>query len=182
MVKSIDFLVHMISKEKKRETIKDLSDKLSRQKMVVFFDYTGLKVSQFQELRSQLREQGIDCQAVKKSLIDLSLGKANLKDGKIKDLPGQLALALGYEDEVLSAKVLYDFSKKNEDLKILAGFVNGKYLENEAILDLAKLPSKQELLAKLVGSVGSPLSGLVNVLEGNLRKLFFVLKNIESKA
>ena len=172
----------MISKGKKIEITKDLSDKLSRQKTVVFFDYTGLKVSQFQELRGQLREQDIDCQAVKKSLIDLSLEKANLKDGKIKDLPGQLALALGYEDEVLPAKILYDFSKKNEDLKILTGFVNGQYLEAEAILSLAKLPSKQELLAKLVGSVGSPISGLVNVLEGNLRKLFFVLKNIESKA
>jgi len=172
----------MISKGKKIEITKDLSDKLSRQKTVVFFDYTGLKVSQFQELRGQLREQDIDCQAVKKSLIDLSLEKAKLKDGKIKDLPGQLALVLGYEDEVLPAKILYDFSKKNEDLKILTGFVNGQYLEAEAILNLAKLPSKQELLAKLVGSVGSPISGLVNALEGNLRKLFFVLKNIESKA
>jgi len=181
MVKPIDFLI-MISKDKKIEITKDLSEKLSRQKAVVFFDYTGLKVSQFQELRSQLREQGIDCQAVKKSLIDLSLEKAKIKDGKIKDLPGQLALALGYEDEVLPAKLLYDFSKKNEDLKILTGFVNGQYLENEAILSLAKLPSKQELLAKLVGSVGSPISGLVNALEGNLRKLIFTLKNIESKA
>ena len=127
-MKETGTLIDPISK--KREIIRDLTDKLSRQKSVVFFDYTGLKVSQFQDLRSQLRDQGIDCQAAKKSLIDLSLEKANLKDSKIRDLPGQLALALGYEDEVLPAKVLYDYSKKNEDLKILTGFVNGEYLEN----------------------------------------------------
>lgn len=172
----------MINKNQKKEIIKDLTDRLTRQKASVFFNYTGLKVNQFQELRSKLREQGIDCRVAKKTLVDLSLKGAGLKDVKVKDLPGQVALVFGYEDEVLPAKIVYDFSKTNSDLEILSGFVQGKYLEKEEMMNLAKLPSKQELLAKLVYSIASPMSGLVNVLQGNLRKLVFVLKNIKSEA
>ncbi|MBL7053057.1 MAG: 50S ribosomal protein L10 [Candidatus Portnoybacteria bacterium] len=170
----------MITKEKKKEIVKDLIDKLSRQKSVVFFDYTGLKVNQFQELRENLREENIDCVVVKKSLIDLALEKADFKNLKIKDLPGQVGLVFGYEDEVLPAKILYDFSKKNEDLKIMTGLIQSEYLENEAIISLAKLPTKKELLAKLIYSVSAPIHGLNNALQGNLRKLVYILKSCNS--
>ncbi len=166
----------MITKDQKKQIIKDLVDKLSQQKAVVFFDYTGLKVNQLQELRSQLKEQNIDCQVIKKTLIDLALKKAGLDKMEAKSLTGQLALVFGYEDEVLPAKLLYNFSKENQDLKILAGLVNGEYLADEAVIELAKLPSKQELLASLVGNLAAPVSGLVNVLQGNLRRLIFILK------
>jgi len=173
----------MITKDQKKEIIKDLVDKLSRQKAIVFFDYTGLKVSQFQELRGKLREQGVDCQVVKKTLIDLALEKAGLDiPDKIKKLPGQIALVFEYEDEILPARILYQFAKENQDLKIMAGVIEGDYLENEAVITLAKLPCKQELLGKLVGSISGPVYGLVSVLQGNLRKLVFVLNNIKKEA
>ena len=172
----------MITKEKKQEIIKDLADKFSRQKSVVFFDYTGLKVNQAQKLRGKLREEEIDCQASKKTLIGLALKKAGLKGIDAKNLPGQIGLVFGYKDEVMPAKILYDFSKENENIKILSGFAQEEYLENEAIMGLAKLPSKQELLSRLVGSVSSPLSGLVNVLRGNLRGLIHIFKNLKLEA
>jgi len=167
----------MLIKEKKKEIINDLTDKLSRHKAVVFFDYTGLKVNDSQRLRDKLREEGIDCQVSRKTLIDLALEKAGFKDVKVREMAGQPALAFGYEDEILPAKIIYDFSKKNENVKVLSGLVNGEYLDNEAIINLAQLPSKQELLAKLVGGIASPLSGLNNVLSGNLKKLIYLLKN-----
>ena len=105
----------MITKEQKKKMISDLNDKLSRQKGVVFFDYTGLKVNKFQELRNKLRENGIDCQAYKKTLIDLSLESNDLKGLKVKDLSGQIAVIFGYEDEVLPAKILYDFNNLDID-------------------------------------------------------------------
>ncbi len=173
----------MITKDTKKEIIKDLVDKLSKHKVIVFFDYTGLSVDKFQELRKELREEGINCHVVKKTLIDLSLEKAGLKiPEKIKKVPGQIALVLGYEDEVIPAKILYNFSKKNNEVKIITGIISGNYLENEAIINLAQLPSKQELLAKLVASISSPIYGLVNTLQGNLRKLVFVLSNIKKEA
>lgn len=172
----------MITKEKKKEIVNDLIDKLSRQKSVIFFDYTGLKVSQFQELREKLREENIDCVVVKKSLIDLALEKAAFKNLKIRDLPGQIALVFGYNDvdEVLPAKILYDFSKKNEDLKIITGLIQSEYLENEAVISLAQLPTKKELLARLINSVSAPIYGLNNALQGNLRKLIYILKSCNS--
>lgn len=173
------FFIYMITKEQKKEIVKDLVDKLSRQKTVIFFDYTGLKVNQFQKLRAQLKEQGIDCQVSKKSLIDLALEKSGFKNIAIKNLPGQIALILGYDDEVLPTKILYDFSKENKELKIAAGLIQGEHLEKEALIELAKLPSKQELLSKLVGSLSSPIYGLVNVFKGNLEKLVFIFKNIK---
>ena len=169
----------MISKKEKQEIIKNLADKLSRQKTVVFFNYTGLKVSQIQELRRQLREKGIDCQIAKKTLIDLALKKANFDKVNIRELSGQIALVFSYQDEILPAKILYNFSKENKSLKILLGLVNGEYLEEEAIINLAKLPSRQELLAKLVSCLSMPISGLTNVLQGNLIKLMNLLKNLK---
>lgn len=172
----------MIDREQKKEIVKDLIDKLSRQKAVVFFDYTGLKVNQFQEVRAKLRKQKIDCQVCKKSLIDLALEESGFKDVSVKKLPGQIGLVMGYDDEVLPAKILYDFSKDNENLKIVNGLIQGEYLEKESIIELAKLPSKQELLAKLVGNISSPISGLMNVFRSNLEKLIFVLKNVKLEA
>jgi len=167
----------MITKKQKQEIIKNLADKFSRRKTVVFFDYTGLTVNQFQELRRQLREKEMDCQVVKKTLVDLALKKANFKNIEAKELPGQLALVFGYQDEILPAKILYNFSKENESLKILTGLFNEKYLENEAVINLAKLPAREELLAKLVGCLRRPISDLSNTLQGNLRKLTFILKS-----
>jgi len=169
----------MITKKQKQEIIKDLADKLSRQKAVIFSDYTGLKVNQVQELRQQLREKEIDYQVAKKNLIDLALKQAGFKKIKAKELTGQLALVFGYKDEVLPANILYNFSKENESLKILAGLINGEYLEKEGIISLAKLPSRQELLAKLVGSISAPLSGLTSTLQGNLIKLVNLFKNLK---
>lgn len=172
----------MVSKEQKKEITKDLIDKLSRQKAVIFFDYTGLKVNKFQELRGKLREHEIECQAYKKTLTALSLEKAGFKGLKKSDLPGQVALIFGYNDEILPAKILHNFSKENKEIKILSGFVNGEYLDYSAIESLAKLPSRQELLSRVINSILSPVSNLANVFNGNLIKLINILKNLKLEA
>lgn len=170
----------MISKEKKQAIIKELTDKLTRQKIVIFSDYTGLKVSQIDELRRKLREKGIDYLVAKKTLIDLALQRVGLDKIKVKELPGQIGLVIGYQDEALPAKILHNFAKENESLKMLAGLVRGEYLANQSLVDLAQLPSREELLIGLVSSLAAPLSGLLNTLRGNLRKLIFILKNVKS--
>lgn len=169
----------MINKQQKQEILKDLIDKLSRQKAVVFADYTGLKVSQIQNLRNRLKKEGIEFQVAKKTLIDLALQEAGLKHIKTKDIQGQIAAAFGYQDEIGPAKILYNFSKENEALKIAAGIINGEFLEAESVKNLAKLPSRHELLTKLVGNISWPIRGLANVLQGNLRNFVYVLKNIK---
>src|SRR3990167_3197359 len=134
----IDFF--MLTKQRKQEIIKNLIDKLTRQKAVVFADYTGLKVKQIQDLRNRLKKEGIEFQVAKKTLIDLALEKAGLKNIKTKDIQGQIAVAFGYQDEVSPAKILYNFSKElvsakagNDGLKVLAGVIQGEFFGTDKI-------------------------------------------------
>ncbi|OGZ35995.1 MAG: 50S ribosomal protein L10 [Candidatus Portnoybacteria bacterium RIFCSPLOWO2_12_FULL_39_9] len=172
----------MLTKQRKQEIIKNLIDKLTRQKAVVFADYTGLKVKQIQDLRNRLKKEGIEFQVAKKTLIDLALEKAGLKNIKTKDIQGQIAVAFGYQDEVSPAKIIYNFSKENDALKVLAGVIQGEFFETDKIKELAKLPSRQELLAKLVGNIAAPMSGLVNALESNLRNFVYLLSKLNHEA
>lgn len=86
-----------------------------------------------------------------------------------------MGLAFGFEDEIMPARLVYQLSRNVEGLKILGGFIENEFKDAEEIIKLAQLPSRIELLAKLAGSVASPISGLVNVLQGNIKGLITVL-------
>lgn len=142
---------------------------------MVFADFSGLKVKDLSVLRKKMKEQNCEFKVAKKTLISLILKEKKI-DLDSKKLQGEIALNFGYKDEILPFKILYDFSKKNEHLKILGGFIGQEFYEKERALELAQLPAEEELLAKLVGSISSPLSGLINVLQGNLKGLVYILK------
>jgi len=174
------------TKEQKENTVKDLVDKLSRFKSLIFVNFVGLKVKEVTKLRRLCEEAGIDYLVTKKTLMKIALDKAGIKDFNPKELKGNIALVFGFEDEVAPAKLLDKFAKDHEALKFLAGIlVTGpkeyKIMDVLGVKSLATLPSKLELLAKMVGSIKAPLSGLVNILEGNLRGLVLVLKAIKDK-
>ena len=96
-------------------------------------------------------------------------------------MEGQLAFVYGGEDEVSAAKIISKLGKDNENLKMLGGVLEGKAMDQAEITALSKLPSKDELLAKVVGSLKAPISGFVNVLGGNLRGLVYTLKAIKEQ-
>jgi large subunit ribosomal protein L10 len=115
----------------------------------------------------------------RKTLIDLALQQANVKDASSKGMTGQISLVFGQKDEVSSAKILHDFSKKNEGLKILGAIIDGKFLDQPEAIALAKVPSREQSLANLVGTINAPLQNFVSLLNGNLRSLVFVLSQIK---
>lgn len=164
-----------LSRKKKEEFIADIIDKLNRSKSVVFTDYRGLDVESINEVRNKLREQGVDYKVIKNSLFKRALNETNLKINVEEFENHPIAAAFSYKDEMIPAKVIYDYSKKNENLEILSGILEGKEVDAIAVKSLAKLPSREELYAKLVGSLVSPMRGLVNVLTGNMRGLVNVL-------
>jgi len=168
-----------LSKDQKKKIVDDVKDKISRQKAVIFTDIKGLKVKDLTALRKELKKEGVDYKMIKKTLLKISLPKGDISELNPKDMNGEIAAAFGYKDEVAPARVLYKFSKTNENLKIVGGIVDGKIFQKEQIVALANLPSRDALLAKLVGSIASPLSGFVNVLQGNLRGLVYVLSAIK---
>lgn len=169
------------TRQQKEETLQSLNQKMEQSKGVVFAKYMGLTVNEVQELRSKLKEQNSEMMVAKKRLIGLMLDKVGINKDATDGMDGGVAVVFGYNDEVTPAKVLADFAKEHELVGFHGGIMEGKYIDAATVTELSQLPSKQELLAKLVGSLKSPTSGFVNVLSGNLRGLVQVLHQIKEQ-
>lgn len=166
------------SKQSKEASIVKLVDGIKTAKSAVFANFQGLKVSESEELRAKCIEQDITYVASKKTLLRRALKDLNL-DVDIKSFEGGVAVILGNQDEVAPAQTLARFAKDHELVKLFGGVLEGKFIDSTRVLELSKLPSKQELYAKLVGTMNAPVSGFVNVLAGNLRGLVTVLDAIK---
>ena len=164
----------VLTKVQKEKILEDLEEKIAKQKAMIFVDFTGLRVKDFSSLRKKLKAVGEEMKVAKKTLMGIAFKKAKIEI-ETKKLPGEAALVFGYKDELMPAKIVYQFSRECPNLKILGGFFGNKFLETEKIIELAKLPTREELLARLVGSISSPISNLVSVLEANIKGLITVL-------
>lgn len=166
-----------LTREQKQKVLEDLKEKVESQKSMAFIDFKGLKTKDLFGLRRKVKEAGGQLKVAKKNLIKITLEKAGLKLDK--DLQGEIAIVFAFEDSISPLKKAYQLSQVNENLKILAGIFDGKFIDKEEAITLAQLPSREELLSKLVGSISSPISGFVNVLQGNIRGLVFALSAIK---
>ncbi|EKE21751.1 MAG: hypothetical protein ACD_7C00140G0002 [uncultured bacterium] len=172
----------MLTRLQKEDIVKNLTEKIKSSKAIVFADYRGVKTNDINELKSRLKKEGTNLNVIKKNLIEISLKNAEI-EVDVKSLAGQLAITISDNDEVAPARILSKFAKENENLKILGGVLGVKGMSAQEVDALAKLPSKQKMLAKLVGTLNAPISGFVNVLAGNMRGLVNVVKAIaDSKA
>lgn len=169
----------MLTKKQKQEIVEELTDKLKRQKGLVFTDFKGLKVGEMQDLRKQLREKEVEYKVAKKTLIKLALDKAK-KEVDVSQFENSLALTFGFADPILPAKIVSKFAKEHKNLKVLGGMMEDKFLTIEEVKELAMIPSKDELLIKLIASLKSPVSGFVNVLGGGIRNLIGILGAIKN--
>jgi len=175
-----DTRLFMLNRTQKENIVKDLSDKFKRVKIAIFTDLHGISVAKSQALRRLLRKQESEYKVSKKTLFDRALSEAGISL-KTKELKGEIGVALGYRDEATSAKTLFKFSKENETFKILGGILGDRILTAQEIISLAKLPSREVLLRTLLGTLNSPIQGLANVLQGNIRNLVVVLNKIKDK-
>ena len=167
-----------LTKEQKKNILERLKNNLDKQKSIVFVDVAGLKAEDLYNLRRELKEAGCSMMVAKKTLMGIAFKESNIEFEKDK-FKGEVALVFGFGDEVIPAKTAYNFSKGNEHLKILGGILENKLKDLGNIITLAKIPSRNELLAKVVMSLKAPTNGLVNVLSGNMRDLVYVLSNIK---
>ena len=170
------------TREEKEKLVKDLSDKFSKIKSAVFTSISGYTMDDANALREKGREQGVELSITKKTMLVRALNDSGIEVSK--DLfEGSVLTGFGFEDEVAAAKMIADFAKGREGINIISGILEGKLVDAAAMNQLATLPSKPELYAKLVGSINAPVSGFVNVLAGNLRGLVYALNAIkEAKA
>ena len=166
-----------LTKEQKQKVVEDLKEKIDKQKSMVFVAVEGLKAKELFDLRKKLKAEDCLLIVVKKTLLDIVFKEKKL-DFAPKKLEGQVALVFGFKDELSPAKIVYQFSLGNKNLKILAGFFEDKFRDVEETITLAKIPGKEELLARIVGSISAPVSNFVNVLQAPLEACILTIKSL----
>jgi large subunit ribosomal protein L10 len=142
--------------EQKSRQVSEVTTKLKESSCVVITDYRGLNVAEVTELRKQLREAGVEFQVIKNTLIRRATANAELT-ALDEHLSGPTAIAFSKEDVVAPAKILSEFAKKNENLKVKAGVVEGRVVDVAQIKALADLPSREGLLSMLLSVLQAPI-------------------------
>jgi large subunit ribosomal protein L10 len=170
-----------LTKAKKDEVVRDVSEMLSTSKMTVVAKYQGTTVKALQQLRRDARENGTKVKVVKNRLVVQALKSVDaLKDVETTDLQGMLLYAFNNEDEVAPAQILAQFAKANPSIEFVGAISSeGKLLSADEVKALASLPSKNELIAQVVATLLSPVHEVTNALSGNLHAL---LDGVEAKA
>lgn len=150
--------------EQKKQIVADLVETLKSAQAGVLVDYRGLTVEQDTELRRKLREAGVEYKVVKNTLTRFAAKEVGL-EGLDEQLNGPTSLAVSAEDPVAPAKVIADFAKNVECLQIKAGFLDGNVISMDEVKTLANTPSRDTLIAKIMGSLNAPISNLVRTLQ-----------------
>ena len=154
-----------MARPEKVAEVQAITERLQSAQSLVLADFTGLTVHQMTDFRAQCREKNIDCRVVKNRLAIRAADAAELSF--LKDhLKGPTALVFGPESQVGPAKLVIEFAKDNDKMQVKGGLVDGQYLDADQVLALSKVPSKDELIAKMMGSINSPLTGLAMVMNG----------------
>ena len=171
----------VLSKDSKKEILKDLIEKLKESKGVVLTDYQGMNVSQISSLRNELKEKRVEFKIVKNTLLEKASEELNVED-LTKDLIGCTAMAFCSDDGIAPAKLLKEYFKKNKiDLRIKSGLIDGRVFSPEKIIEIASLPSKDVLIAQMINGIKSPLYSLVFILQGPLRGLIYTLEAVKKQ-
>lgn len=164
----------------KEAEVAEIQEKLQKSQSVMFLDYRGLTVSEVTELRNKMRAAGVEYKVIKNTMMRRAAKEAGV-EGLDEILEGPTAVAFGYEDPVAPAKILVDFIENAKKTQLKGGVLAGRAMSQAEIKDLASLPSKEQLLAKLMGSLNAPVTGLVMALSGISRKLVYALNAIKEK-
>lgn len=153
-----------MNKENKQQVVTELHDKLSRAKAVFLADFRGMDVGKATDLRNELRKASVEYKVVKNTLLELASRETD-KEQLSSHYVGPTAIALSYDDPVSAAKVLSRFAKEQQaTFKLKAGMLSGKVISVADIQALADLPSREVLLAKLLGTIQAPTANFVGVL------------------
>ena len=170
-----------ITRERKEQTVAQLSEDLSRLKLAVMTDYRGLSVTEIEELRGILRGAGINYHVTKNTLLRIAAKSTPaLADVDPKTFSGPMALAMGFDDEVEPARLIFQYARTHDALEIVGAVTgDGSVLTPAQVKALATMPSREVLIAQVVGTIAAPLTGFVGVMAGNVRSILNVLNAIQ---
>ena len=169
-----------MNRDEKASKVSELNETFSKAKFAVVTDYRGLKVTELEKLRRELKQSEAQIQVAKNTLLRLAV-KGTEYEALSEYFTGTTAVAVSFADPVASAKALTGFAKEYEALSIRSAALDGSLLNADDVLALSKLPGKPELQAKLLGTMAAVPTGLVRVLSGVSRNFVYVLQAIKEQ-
>jgi large subunit ribosomal protein L10 len=170
-----------VTRKQKEETLEKLIDSFKKAKTVVFSQYQGTNVKGMRELRKRLRENKVAFKVAKKTLMTLAAKKIGFDQIPDEFMQGPIGLAFGMEDQIAPAKIIHEFGKTHETVKIVGAIFEGKLMPAGEVRAIATLPGREVLLAKLLGSMKAPIAGFHAILYGLLRNFVYALSEIQKK-
>ncbi len=168
------------TKAQKQTILNQLAENITKQKAMVFVNYKGLKVKDMLALRDQLKLVGSKLVIAKKTLLSKVMKEKGIGID-FKGMEGQVGAIFAFEDSLAPMKTANTLAKSNENLKILGGYFENEIQSAASIVAIANLPSREQLLAQLVGTLAAPMSGFARVLQGNIKGLVIALNAIKNK-
>jgi large subunit ribosomal protein L10 len=166
--------------EAKKQIVEDLKAKIEKSKGMIIYDYRGLTVAEVTELRNKFREVGVDYHVIKNSMLKRAAEMMDIT-GLDEHLNGPTAVAFGYNDPVAPAKVLVEFVKKVKKTQIKSGVLGKQVITPASVSALAELPSREQLLAQLAGTLNAPIAGFARTLSGIISKLGYALNAVKEQ-
>lgn len=169
--------------EKNIQLVKNIKEKLEKARSITFADYVGISADQANTLRQKVKDAGGEVLVAKNSLLKVAIdehGDKNLQEAK-KDLKGSTMAVFGFADAIAPIKAVFDFAKNLEFPKIKSAIIEGIYNTAEKVEVIRTIPSREELLTKIVGRMSSPIVGFVTVLSGVQKKFVFAVNAIAKK-
>ncbi len=169
-----------INKTEKVKLVESLTEKLSKIKIAILVNYSGLNTEQFSDLREKLEESNAELKVIKNTLAKRACEKANLKiDSEF--FKGPIAMVFGFSNEVEPAKIVWKFARIEKKPEILGAIYEDEFIEKDVVEKLAKIPERSVLEAQLVGQIQAPISGLVYVMKANLSGLVSILNQYQKQ-
>ncbi len=164
-------------KQYKQDLVELLKEKISQSKAIAIVNYEGTSVQDQVKLRAKLSEAGAELTVAKNTFINIALGN----DQFAEELQGMNAIVFSYDDQVSAFKELVEFNKETDKVEIKKGLLDDKVLSPAEVVELSKLPSKNELIGMVMARLQGPAFGLVSVLQAGQRNLVYVLKAIQDQ-
>jgi large subunit ribosomal protein L10 len=156
--------------ELKGQVVSEIAEKLEKSSSTVIVDYRGLTVEEVTELRKKFREAGVEYKVYKNTLVRRAAKQVGINDLNDETLVGPNAIAFGYEDPVAPARVISDFMKDHPKLELKMGIVEGEFYGKDQIEEFSKIPSREVLIAKLLGSLKAPVSNFAYLIDALIKK------------
>lgn len=164
----------------KKEIVSEIVENINKSEAIILVEYRGLTVEQLTDLRKKYREKNVGYKVYKNTMMNLAFKETGHEDFT-EHLKGPNAVAFGFDDPVEVAKITHNFAKENDKLVIKAAILDGKIIEIEKIKQLAELPSREVLIAQVLGGLNAPISGFASVLNQTLSKIVYTLNAVKEK-